>query len=111
MLPVISMVGKREKTSANRSPSGWPCFEVVAFTWEIIVTLLCKQTIFSPWPVKQSPSQRQQLHASPALGSPIRNGRIRRFIHLNARSLLPKLDELNVLASKTKAAVIGVSEM
>ena len=32
------------------------------------------------------------------------------FIHLSARSLLPKLDELNVLASKTKAAVIGVSE-
>ena len=32
------------------------------------------------------------------------------FIHLNARSLLPKLDELNVLASKTKAAVIDVSE-
>ena len=31
-------------------------------------------------------------------------------MHLNARSLLPKLDELNVLASKTKAAVIGVSE-
>ena len=32
------------------------------------------------------------------------------FIHLSARSLLPKLDELNVLASKTKATVIGVSE-
>ena len=32
------------------------------------------------------------------------------LIHLNARNLLPKLDELNVLASKTKAAVIGVSE-
>ena len=32
------------------------------------------------------------------------------FLHLNDRSLLPKLDELNVLASKTKAAVIGVSE-
>ena len=32
------------------------------------------------------------------------------FLHLNARSLLPKLDELNVLVTKTKAAVIGVSE-
>ena len=32
------------------------------------------------------------------------------FIHINARTLLPKLDELNVLASITKAAVIGVSE-
>ena len=32
------------------------------------------------------------------------------FIHLSARCLLPKLDELFVLASKTNAAVISVSD-
>ena len=32
------------------------------------------------------------------------------FNHLNVRSLLPKLDELNILAAKTNAAVIGITE-
>ena len=32
------------------------------------------------------------------------------FIHLNIRSLLPKLDELILLATKTNAAVIGITE-
>lgn len=32
------------------------------------------------------------------------------FVHVNARSLLPKLDELRDLASKTKLAVIGITE-
>ena len=32
------------------------------------------------------------------------------FIHLNTRSLLPKLDELRLLASNTKVAVIGITE-
>ena len=32
------------------------------------------------------------------------------FIHLNVRSLLPKLDELHIIAIKSKAAVIGVTE-
>ena len=32
------------------------------------------------------------------------------FIHLNARSLLPKISELRLLAAKTKAAVIAISE-
>ena len=32
------------------------------------------------------------------------------FIHLNARSLLPKISELKIIACKTKAAVISVSE-
>ena len=32
------------------------------------------------------------------------------FIHLNVRSLLPKLDELRILAANTKVAVIGVTE-
>ena len=31
-------------------------------------------------------------------------------IHLNARSLLPKLSELRCLAMKTKVAVIGITE-
>ena len=32
------------------------------------------------------------------------------FIHLNMRSLLPKLDELQILAANTKVAVIGITE-
>ena len=32
------------------------------------------------------------------------------FIHLNTRSLLPKLDELRLLAANTKVAVIGITE-
>ena len=32
------------------------------------------------------------------------------FIHVNASSLLPKLDEIGHLASTSKAAVIAVSE-
>lgn len=32
------------------------------------------------------------------------------FIHLNARSLLPKMVELRIIASKSKASVITVSE-
>ena len=32
------------------------------------------------------------------------------FIHLNTRSLLPKLDELRILAANTKVAVIGITE-
>ena len=32
------------------------------------------------------------------------------FIYLNIRSLLPKLDELILLATKTNAAVIGITE-
>ena len=32
------------------------------------------------------------------------------FIHLNARSLLPKISELKIIACKTKAAVISISE-
>ena len=32
------------------------------------------------------------------------------FLHLNARSLLPKLDEMKLLTSKANAAVIGVTE-
>ena len=32
------------------------------------------------------------------------------FIHVNARSLLPKLDEIGHLATTSKAAVIAVSE-
>ena len=32
------------------------------------------------------------------------------FLHLNARSLLPKLDEMKILISKTNAAVIEVTE-
>ena len=32
------------------------------------------------------------------------------FIHINARSLLYKIDELRIISSKTNAAVIGISE-
>ena len=32
------------------------------------------------------------------------------FVHLNIRSLLPKLDELHIITIKSKAAVIGVTE-
>ena len=32
------------------------------------------------------------------------------FIHLNVRSLLPKLSELKLIASKTKASIIAISE-
>ena len=32
------------------------------------------------------------------------------FIHLNSRSLLPKMDELRLLVTRTNAAVIGVTE-
>ena len=31
------------------------------------------------------------------------------FIHLNTRSLLPKLDDLRILAANTKVAVIGIT--
>ena len=32
------------------------------------------------------------------------------FIHLNINSLLPKIDELRLIALETKAAIIGISE-
>lgn len=32
------------------------------------------------------------------------------FLHINVRSLLPKVDELKIIASESKAAAIGVSE-
>ena len=32
------------------------------------------------------------------------------FIHLNVRSFLPKLDEIRILARKTKTATIGITE-
>jgi hypothetical protein len=32
------------------------------------------------------------------------------FLHLNARSLLPKLDEVRILATKSKPVVIGITE-
>ena len=32
------------------------------------------------------------------------------FLHLNARSLLPKIDQVKHLATSTQAAVIGVTE-
>ena len=32
------------------------------------------------------------------------------FIHINARSLYPKLSELDIIAKKSRAAVIGVTE-
>ena len=33
------------------------------------------------------------------------------LIHLNINSLLPKIDELRDIAKRTKAAVIGISEV
>jgi hypothetical protein len=38
------------------------------------------------------------------------NSKVLNFIHLNTRSLLPKLDELRILAANTKVAVIGITE-
>ena len=38
------------------------------------------------------------------------NGRGLHFLHLNIRSLPPKIDELRTLVRKTKAAVVGISE-
>ena len=32
------------------------------------------------------------------------------FLHININSLLPKIDELKCIASKTKAAIIGITE-
>ena len=32
------------------------------------------------------------------------------FIHINTRSLLPKLEELRIIAAETRVAVIGVTE-
>ena len=32
------------------------------------------------------------------------------FIHINANSILSKIEEVKIIASKTKAAVIGISE-
>ena len=32
------------------------------------------------------------------------------FIHLNIRSLLPKMSEIRIIAQRTKAAVIAMSE-
>jgi len=32
------------------------------------------------------------------------------FIHLNINSLLPKIDELKLIAKKTNAAIIGITE-
>ena len=32
------------------------------------------------------------------------------FVHINANSILSKIEEVRIIASKTKAAVIGISE-
>ena len=32
------------------------------------------------------------------------------FIHVNARSILPKMSELRIMAKESKAAVIAISE-
>ena len=61
---------------------------------------------FSDGPVITTPSNIEDIE-SDEFNCFLRKGL--HFIHLNARSVLPKL-ELIVLASKTKAAVIGVSE-
>ena len=33
------------------------------------------------------------------------------FIHVNARSILPKMSELRIMAKESKAAVIAISEI
>ena len=33
-----------------------------------------------------------------------------RFIHLNIDSLLPKIDELRLIAKKSNAAIVGITE-
>ena len=32
------------------------------------------------------------------------------FIHINANSILSRIEDVKIIASKTKAAVIGISE-
>jgi hypothetical protein len=42
--------------------------------------------------------------------SPLRNLKGMHFIHVNARSILPKMSELRIMAKESKAAVIAISE-
>ena len=63
-----------------------------------ILLLLCGD----PGPVEHNNSTEE-------MWEPFKNRRLQ-FLHLNINSLLPKVDEVESIANKSKAAVIGISE-